>query len=128
MVVTAGASRLPLGRWRGGGDVGAPFDAKDPRSPTSQVRVRPGPSSHLRVGGDLEGLGREYVQRAERVGLRWEDARELSEAEVERRLFRYAGSHEPSERAPIDFAWVHRELRRVGVTLQLLWLEYQEAG
>jgi transposase len=28
-------------------------------------------------------------------------------------------------RAPIDFGWVHRELRRTGVTLQLLWLEYR---
>jgi hypothetical protein len=28
------------------------------------------------------------------------------------------------ERAPIDVAWVHRELRRKGVTLQLLWQEY----
>lgn len=48
--------------------------------------------------GISKGWVSEYVQRAERVGLRWEDARELSEAEVERRLFRYAGSHEPSER------------------------------
>jgi hypothetical protein len=37
------------------------------------------------------------------------------------------GRNEPSARAPIDFVWVHRELRRTGVTLQLLWLEYQEA-
>ena len=51
----------------------------------------------------------EYVQRAERAGLHWKDARELSEAEVERRLFAYAGRHEPSERAAIDFAWVHRD-------------------
>lgn len=77
--------------------------------------------------GISKGSVSEYVQRAEREGLSWADARELSEAEVERRLFRYAGSHEPSERAAIDFAWVHRELRRVGVTLQLLWLEYRQA-
>jgi len=77
--------------------------------------------------GISKGSVSEYVQRAEREGLRWEDARELSEAEVERRLFAYAGRHEPSERAAIDFAWVHRELRRVGVTLQLLWLEYRQA-
>jgi transposase len=30
-------------------------------------------------------------------------------------------------RAPIDYAHVHRELHRTGVTLQLLWAEYQEA-
>jgi len=29
-------------------------------------------------------------------------------------------------RAPIDFNWVHQELRKTGVTLQLLWVEYRE--
>jgi transposase len=29
---------------------------------------------------------------------------------------------------PIDFAWVHRELSRVGVTLQTLWVEYREGA
>jgi transposase len=38
------------------------------------------------------------------------------------------GGNEPRSRAPIDFTWVHEELRRPGVTLQLLWLEYQEAA
>jgi hypothetical protein len=31
------------------------------------------------------------------------------------------------ERVPIDLPFVHRELRRKGVTLQLLWQEYLEA-
>lgn len=30
-------------------------------------------------------------------------------------------------RAPIDFAWIQHELPRAGVTLQQLWIEYQEA-
>jgi transposase len=29
---------------------------------------------------------------------------------------------------PVDFAWVHRELTRVGVTLQTLWVEYREGA
>jgi transposase len=29
---------------------------------------------------------------------------------------------------PVDFAWVHRELSRVGVTLQTLWAEYREGA
>jgi transposase len=69
----------------------------------------------------------DYLKRARRAALTWQQARELSDAEIERRLFRHVGRNEPSVRAPIDFAWVHRELRRTGVTLQLLWLEYQEA-
>src|SRR5580658_4482884 len=69
----------------------------------------------------------DYLKRAERAGLTWEHAKTLSDAEIENRLFRHVGRNEPSARAPIDFAWVHRELRRTGVTLQLLWLEYQAA-
>lgn len=70
----------------------------------------------------------EYLKRADKVGLTWQQAKELSDAEIESRLFRHVGRNEPSARAPIDFVWVHRELRRAGVTLQLLWLEYQQAA
>ena len=33
-----------------------------------------------------------------------------------------------TRRASVDFALVHRELRRTGVTLQQLWIEYREAA
>jgi transposase len=69
----------------------------------------------------------DYLKRADKSGLTWQQARDLSDAEIENRLFRHVGRNEPSARAAIDFVWVHRELRRTGVTLQLLWLEYQEA-
>jgi transposase len=53
----------------------------------------------------------------------------MSDAEVEARLYRDAiGRNEPPARAPVDFAWVHRELSRVGVTLQTLWVEYREGA
>ena len=51
----------------------------------------------------------------------------MSDAEVEARLFTQVGRNEPAARAPIDFGWVHMELRRAGVTLELLWTEYQQA-
>jgi transposase len=70
----------------------------------------------------------EYLQRAARAGLTWEQAHVLSEAEVEARLFTYIGRSEPLARATVDFEWIHRELRQVGVTLQLLWGEYQHAA
>lgn len=70
----------------------------------------------------------DYLSRAERAGLAWEQARALTDAEVEARLFTYIGRSEPAARAAIDFPWVHRELGRVGVTLQLLWGEYQGAA
>jgi transposase len=74
-----------------------------------------------------KGSVSDYLKRARKAGLSWQEAKELSDAEVEQRLFHQIGRNEPSQRAPIDYVWVHRELRRSGVTLQLLWLEYQQA-
>lgn len=68
-----------------------------------------------------------YLKRAVRAGLEWKEAEKLSDTEVEARLFQQVGRNEPATRAPIDFAWVHMELRRAGVTLELLWTEYQQA-
>jgi transposase len=69
-----------------------------------------------------------YIERAAEAGLTWADAEPLTEAEVEERLFTYVGRSEPKARAAIDFDWVHGELPRTGVTLQLLWGEYQAAA
>ena len=77
--------------------------------------------------GLSKGSVNDYLGRASRAGLTWEIASELSEAEVEARLFQRIGQAEPPARSAIDFEWVHREMRKKGVTLQLLWVEYQEA-
>lgn len=74
--------------------------------------------AHGTVGG--------YLVRAARAGLTWEVAKGLSDTEVEARLFKHVGRNEPTARAPVDFSWVHSELRRAGVTLELLWTEYRE--
>jgi transposase len=74
-----------------------------------------------------KGSVSDYLTRARDAGVTWEQARALDDGEVERLLFRDVGRNEPSARAAIDLAWVHGELRRKGVTLQLLWLEYQES-
>jgi transposase len=73
------------------------------------------------------GTVNEYIKRAKRAGLTWKEAEPLSDAEVEARLFVQVGRNEPAARAAVDFAWVHMELRRAGVTLELLWGEYQQA-
>ena len=51
----------------------------------------------------------------------------MTDEAVETMLFRDVGLNEPATRAVIDFTHVHRELSRVGVTLQLLWEEYHAA-
>jgi len=83
--------------------------------------------SHREIGaatGLSKGSVSDYLSRAAPAGLTWEVACELGDAEVEALLFTRVGAAEPPTRAAIDFDWVQRELRRNGVTLQLLWIEY----
>jgi hypothetical protein len=78
--------------------------------------------------GMSKGTVCDYLKRAAASGLGWEEAREMEDHAVEARLFQKVGKCEPPSRVPIDFPWVHRELRRSGVTLMLLWNEYVEAS
>ena len=67
-----------------------------------------------------------YVRRARACGLSWPLPADWDDAELERRLF----PPPPSPRAPRpepDWPATHRELKRKGVTLQLLWDEYKAA-
>ena len=68
----------------------------------------------------------DYLARARRAGLGWPLPEGMDDAELEARLFARAAAAPASARPRPDWAEVHRELRRKGVTLQLLWLEYRE--
>lgn len=78
--------------------------------------------------GLSKGSVSDYLKRARTAGLTWEAARDLSDTDLEARVFKFVGRQEPPARVPIDFEWVHRELRKTGVTLQTLCVEYQEAA
>ena len=69
----------------------------------------------------------EYLRRARDSGVGWVEAQQRSDAELEAQLFPKAQYAATVERAPIDFGWVHRELPKPGVTLQLLWSEYVQS-
>ncbi len=69
-----------------------------------------------------------YLRRARDAGLDWEAARELSESELEARLFKTPGRNLPLGRVPLDCPWLQREMRKKGVTIQLLWVEYCDAA
>jgi len=77
------------------------------------------------------GIGRptvaEYLRRAEAAGLTWPLPAGLDEAALERRLFPPPPALSARARGVPDWAVVHRELKRKGVTLFLLWQEYREA-
>jgi transposase len=65
----------------------------------------------------------ECLRRAEAVGLSWPLPAELTDAALEERLYP-ALPRSRIQAPPPDWALVHTELRRPGVTLQLLWEEY----
>jgi transposase len=68
----------------------------------------------------------DQLRRARQAGLGWPVPEAMSDAEIEARLFSRPPSP-PSESRPLpDWNYVHKELRRPGVTLMLLWLEYKE--
>lgn len=77
----------------------------------------------LRIG---KNTVRRYRTRAEAAGVEWPLPPEMTESALESRLFPGAPRSSTELRAAPDWAYVHRELRRPGVTLQLLWLEYKE--
>jgi transposase len=68
----------------------------------------------------------DYVQRAQAVGLTWPLPDELDEATLYRRLFPQPTVSKGRVIPPPDWATVHTELRRPGVTLRLLWVEYRD--
>ncbi len=87
--------------------------------------------SHRQIAASCGiGLGTvsEYLRRASNSGVGWTEAQQRSDAELEAQLFPKTQYGVAVERAPVDFGWVHRELRRTGVTLQLLWSEYVQAA
>jgi len=66
-----------------------------------------------------------YVRRAQEAGLSWPLPAELDDVALERMLFPPPPPRGTPRPQP-DLAWIHQELRRPEVTLQLLWHEYLE--
>jgi len=69
----------------------------------------------------------EVLRRAEESGLSWPFPEQLDDVALEARLFPSRNSELTNSRFQPDWAEVHRELKRKGVTLQLLWQEYKQA-
>ena len=69
----------------------------------------------------------DYLSRLRRAGLAWPLPDDMDDAALEARLFTSAVLPPGPTRPVPDWPTVHRELRRKGVTLQLLWLEFKTA-
>lgn len=65
------------------------------------------------------------TERARRAGLGWPLPEALTDDQLERRLYPASPQLPAQPRGQPDWAAVHKELKRKGVTLQLLWEEYR---
>ena len=72
---------------------------------------------------------REMLRRFERSGLAWPLPLDLTDTDLEARLYGEMGTRRGQRRRPEpDWAELNRELKRKHVTLQILWDEYIEAN
>ncbi len=80
------------------------------------------------IGASL-GIGQstiiDYLGRARRAGLAWPLPDEVSDEALEARLFPPPLAIGKEQRPKPDWAAIHRELKRPGVTLQLIWEEHR---
>lgn len=84
--------------------------------------------SHARIAGACglsKGVVGKYVSLAQAHGIGWPLPDGVDEARLEAVLF--PARTPPARFAEPDFFHIHQELKRKGVTLQLLWAEYIEA-
>ena len=68
----------------------------------------------------------EVLARAETAGLSCPLPEDLDEATLEAKLYPAPSQTKNGKPLP-DMEYIHKELRREGVTLQLLWEEYKQA-
>lgn len=93
----------------------------------------------LRLGADLsldeiaralkvsKGVVAKYLTLAKAADIGWPIRADLDDADLERLLFPRRIKAGPTYIEP-DHAQVHQELKRKGVTLQLLWEEYRQSA
>jgi transposase len=75
------------------------------------------------IGASPTTVG-EYLRRAKAAGLSYPLPSGLDEPSLERRLFPPVVSSDVIRPEP-DMVWMHKEMRKKSVTLELLWQEYK---
>ena len=73
--------------------------------------------------GISPGAVASVMSRATAIGLTWDALADVKDEALEQRLYGPKVTDRPARPLP-DPAWIHTELRRAGVTLELLHLEY----
>jgi len=94
------------------------------------LRLKAGGLSKRQIAASV-GIGPtaagDYLRRATQAGLAWPLPEGLDDATLEARLFPPPQTIAADQRPHPDWAAIHRELKRPGVTLQLLWEEHRAA-
>ena len=68
---------------------------------------------------------KEVIDLANALKIEWPLDANVTNSDLELLLYP-ARAEKNSNRMPIDFPWIHRELAKKGVTMTLLWTEYCE--
>lgn len=74
-----------------------------------------------------KGVVAKYLKLATAVGLSWPLPDDLDDGALERRLYQQPAARTSAFTEP-DYANVHQELKRKGITLILLWEEYRASA
>ena len=80
-----------------------------------------------RVAGVSKSCASDIASRARAAGLSWAQARELDDDALHARLHPAPVARSARHLEP-DWSQGHQQLKRPGVTLQLLWEEWQREG
>jgi len=115
-----------------GGKGTMPKEKLSMRKLSEVLRLNAADLSHRQIAKSC-GISRStvsvYLKRAASAGLCWPLDPEMTEADLARLLFANAhpGKRSRDATRPVpDWARVHKELKRKGVTLKLLWDEYRQ--
>ena len=75
--------------------------------------------------GSARSTVQECLRRARQAGLSWPLPEDLDDAALEARLFTRPVAPATADRVLPNWATLHQELKKPGVTLTLLWQEYR---
>ncbi len=70
----------------------------------------------------------DYLDRSQRAELGWSLAADLDETSIEHRLYPPVPCVTQGKRQMLSMEYLYQELKKKGVTLQLLWQEYKQAN
>jgi transposase len=85
--------------------------------------------SHRAIGKSIkvsDSTVSDCLRRARDAGLSWPLPNDLTDDQLEKKLYSPVRKIGEEKRGEIDWSYIHKELKRKHMTLRLLWIEYRE--